>query len=956
MLRAGRRNVALLSVLSGAAAWLSFSTATHAEILPPGNRPLPPGVHTIKAARVIPHPGAVITNGIVLIRDGRIEAVGEAVAIPADARIWELTNATVYPGFVDIQVPLSSKAIDSSSAEIIVNQQENLTAGSIKFFGVPGDERDPGETGPGDELGVVRSEFRTADKLSPSDKELESLRGLGFTAANFVPDKGVLRGASAFALLGDMSPNRAILRDNVFQHTVFDVNASASRSTYPRSLMGVIAVIRQTFMDAQFYDELASENPPRRNPVLGFNESLEALRPAVHRKQPVVLEPGSALMESRAASLADEFKLDYLLVACGQEWRRPDLIKATGARFIVPVDFPELPKLPEESDWDQVSLDELRTWDWAAENPAILRSNKLDIALTTFGLIDRKDFRKKLRKALDRGLTESDALQALTVEPATWCGLADQLGTIEPGKLANLTVVDGSYFDPEAKMDSVWIEGRHYSLIDPTDKSDDEKKEPKKADEPPAARAADSPMFGRGPLSPSQFVLFQHATIWTCGPQGILTNAELLVGADGKVTAVGHDVMRNLRLSSEPFVVDATGLHITPGLIDCHNHSFILGAVNEATLPSTAMVRIGDVVNSETPLIYEQLAGGLTTANLLHGSANPIGGQNQVVKLRWGASPEGMKFAGAMPGIKFALGENVKQSNRRPPNTRFPQSRMGVPVFMANRLTAAREYLAAWQKFNAGTGPKPRRDLELESLGEILEGKRLIHCHSYRQDEILAFLRTMESFGVKVGTLQHILEGYKVADEIAAHGAGASAFADWWAYKYEVRDAIPYDGAIMYERGVLVSYNSDSADFARRLNREAAKAVKYGGVPEAEALKFVTLNPAKQLHIDQTVGSLEAGKDADLAVWSGHPFAPQTACVQTWIDGRVYFDRRFEPDKVQWLHLEREALLAKAKKTADKKKKEPATDAKKEEAIRRQFFHEALEVSHEYDYSCSDNE
>ncbi|HAV60812.1 MAG TPA: hypothetical protein DCY13_00410, partial [Verrucomicrobiales bacterium] len=503
---------------------------------------------------------------------------------------------------------------------------------------------------------------------------------------------------------------------------------------------------------------------------------------------------------------------------------------------------------------------------------------------------------------------------------------------------------------PNAELDSVWIEGRHFPLADPASTTKDDKAE-KKVTVPVAPRIASAPMHGRGPLTEPAITRLANATIWTSGPGGVLTNADLLVSAEGKILAVGHDVFSRVSVPREPVEIDATGLHITAGLIDAHNHSYILGSVNEATLPSTAMVRVADVVNSESLQIYEQLAGGLTTANLLHGSANPIGGQNAVVKLRWGAGPEEMLFAGAPGGIKFALGENVKQSNRTGANTRFPQSRMGVPVFMANRFTAAQQYLEAWRRFEAGQGPKPRRDLELEAIGEILRGERLVHCHSYRQDEILIFLRTMESFGVKVATLQHILEGYKVADEIAAHGAGASAFSDWWAYKYEVVDAIPYAGTIMHDRGVVVSFNSDSSDQARRLNLEAAKAVKYGGVGEAEALKFVTLNPAKQLGIGDRVGSLEPGKDADFVVWSGHPFAPATACLQTWIDGRKYFDRTVEEERAGRLRTERETLLAAAKKSAGGKKDEPG-DEKKAEAARARFFQRALEHMRQHAYSC----
>ena len=437
-------------------------------------------------------------------------------------------------------------------------------------------------------------------------------------------------------------------------------------------------------------------------------------------------------------------------------------------------------------------------------------------------------------------------------------------------------------------------------------------------------------------------ILLKSVTLWTCGPAGSLTNASLLVSG-GKIIAVGSS--NAIIAPVGTLELELPGLHVTPGLIDCHSHSMILGGVNEATLPSTAMCRIGDVVNSEASTIHEQLAGGLTAANLLHGSANPIGGQSCVIKLRDGAAPDDLKLAGAPGGIKFALGENVKQSNwGEHHTTRFPQSRLGVPIFYVNRFTAARQYLDEWKAFASRGGPKPAPDLELEALGEILEGKRWIHCHSYRQDEILVFLRTMESFGVRVGTLQHILEGYKVADEIARHGAGASTFADWWAYKYEVIDAIPYAGSLMRDRGVLVSFNSDSSDHARRLNLEAAKAVHYGGTPPEDALKFVTLNPARQLGIDRWVGSLEPGKDADFAIWSGSPLDVTSVCVQTWIDGVRYFDRSREAERTKALTDERTALIAKARKLSGEDAGgpggKPATAAGQE-----RFFRTTLETS-----------
>lgn len=405
-----------------------------------------------------------------------------------------------------------------------------------------------------------------------------------------------------------------------------------------------------------------------------------------------------------------------------------------------------------------------------------------------------------------------------------------------------------------------------------------------------APDTAGRPSSGTLPEQP-KLVAFTNATLWTCAPGGIVEGGTLVIG-DGKIIAAGKDVA----IPEGAIVVDAAGKQITPGIIDCHSHMASDGGINEPTQAITAEVRIGDFVDPDDITIYRQLAGGVTGANILHGSANPIGGQNQVIKLRWGATGEELKFAEAPPGIKFALGENVKQSNWERPTNRYPQSRMGVEQIISDAFSAARDYAAAHERWNAAhQGLPPRRDLELDALAEVVQGKRWIHCHSYRQDEILALIRVCDQHKITIGSLQHILEGYKVADAMAKHGATGSSFSDWWAYKIEVIDAIPYNGALMHRAGVVVSFNSDDGELGRHLNHEAAKAVKYGGVPRDEALKFVTLNPAKQLRIDQWVGSLEVGKHADFVLWSGDPLSPRSRCEQTWIDGRKYFDR--EDDK-----------------------------------------------------------
>ncbi|MEP3480657.1 MAG: amidohydrolase family protein [Fuerstiella sp.] len=412
------------------------------------------------------------------------------------------------------------------------------------------------------------------------------------------------------------------------------------------------------------------------------------------------------------------------------------------------------------------------------------------------------------------------------------------------------------------------------------------------AEAKPASFAVNYPLgaFGqKAPVTKSQgLTALTNATVWTCGDAGILQNATVLMN-DGKIVAVGQE----LAIPETAFVVDLKGRHLSPGIIDCHSHMATDGGVNESTQALTCEVRIGDFVDCDDITIYRQLAGGVTCANVLHGSANPIGGQNQVIKLRWGQNGEAMKFAEAPQGVKFALGENVKQSNWGDEyTTRYPQTRMGVEQIFRDSFTAAVEYRRRHERYRRNPhGLPPRIDLELEALAEIVEGSRWIHCHSYRQDEILSLMKVLDDYKITIGTFQHILEGYKVADAMAKHGAMGSAFSDWWAYKFEVYDGIPYGGALMHEAGVIVSFNSDDAELATRLNQEAAKAVKYGGVSREEALKFVTLNPAIQLRIDQYVGSIEVGKQADLAVWSGDPLSNYSKCEQTWIDGVIYFDR-----------------------------------------------------------------
>jgi imidazolonepropionase-like amidohydrolase len=397
----------------------------------------------------------------------------------------------------------------------------------------------------------------------------------------------------------------------------------------------------------------------------------------------------------------------------------------------------------------------------------------------------------------------------------------------------------------------------------------------------------------------AETILIRNATVMTV-TKGTMQNGSVLI-ENGKISAIG----KNISAPADATVVDASGKFLIPGIIDCHSHTAVEGGVNEGTVSDSSMVNIKDVLNPTDINIYRALAGGLTVSNVLHGSANAIGGQTIVIKLRWGKSAQDMIFEGATPGIKFALGENPKRqgypaqgfgATAPAPDRRYPGTRMGVEEVIRQSFLEAKAYQAEWKSYNEKIAHgehaiPPRKDLRLEPLVEVLEGKRYVHAHCYRSDEILMLIRVADEMGFKIRTFQHVLEGYKVAKEIAAHGAGASTFSDWWSYKIEAYDASPYNAALMTKKGVVVSLNSDSDELQRHLNLEAAKVMRYGGLSEDEALAMVTINPAKQLGIDDKVGSIEVGKSADLVLFDKHPLSGFSKPQKVWIDGHEYFDR-----------------------------------------------------------------
>lgn len=981
-----------------------------------------PRVYALTNARIVTSPGKAIDKGVLVVRRGVIEAVGESVPVPKDAQVVDLAGRTIYPGLLDPYVTLGRLA---GRRETPPDDDAPRGPGAAR-------PTPPPAAGNAHPVSAIRAEHRASADLVLNDDAREKLRSLGFALVQAVPDQGVLRGSSAIVSLGDGAPARNLVRERFAQVVAVEPEGAGFGGPYPGSKMGGVAATRQAFLDARWYREADAAWKQRPSGARPDNvEAWAALGSAASGKEPVFFETPDVLSLLRAGALSKEFGLAATYVGAGDAFRLLDEVKAARPDLVLSLAFPPTPSVDDDDDWIDVPLERLRAWDRSPSNPRWLRDAGLTFALTTHGLTDVADLPERVRRARARGLSADDVLAAFTTIPARQLGLQSVAGEIAPGRLANLAVTDGELFAEKTRVLETWVDGRRYeapakkptltgtfrlggatlevkadrktggvtvsatpaggkavSAANPSRHVDalrfeldgaalgwpagtvsvtafvdgdeirveagknvergrrEERPDRLERAEGSPEKGADAsrPDSGRGeaertpaekpdsdvrpvpprwaaPLAAPKAVLVRNATIWTGGPAGILENAGLLV-VDGKVAAVGRNVDVPDALRKDLVEIDAAGRSVTPGLIDCHSHTAVDGSVNEGTNNVTAEVRIADVLNPFDVAIYRELAGGLTTAHVLHGSANAIGGQDAVVKLRWGAGPEGLRYDAAVPGIKFALGENPKRSNAQNVTvTRYPQTRMGVSALIRERFLAARDYRrrqkeaeAARKRGEKAAAPKP--DLQLEAIAEILEGKRLIHSHAYVKQEMLDLLRLCEEFGVRIATFQHVLEGYKIADEIAKHGAGASTFTDWWAYKFEVYDAIPYNGALMHERGVTVTFNSDSNELARRLNLEAAKAVEFGGVPRDEAIKFVTGNAAKQLGIEKRTGSLETGKDGDFVIWSGDPLSSLTVCDETWVEGRKQFDRRSDLEGRRGLAAEKAALVAKARVAA----------------------------------------
>ena len=741
--------------------------------------------------------------------------------------------------------------------------------------------------------------MNAADDLDGSDERIERWRSTGFTTVVASPSEGIFPGQSAVINLGGERPREMVVKTPV----ALRVNLSRGGSVrgFPGSLMGVFAYLKQVFMDAAHYDAAWSlyEDDPRGLERPGYDRALEPIRAAVRGGTPFLVPATTTVQAQRAIDLAAESGTTPVIYGLHRGYEAADVLAANRVTALVNVDWP---RPPRDGDPEaQPSLNQLRLWDRAPTTAAALSTAGVRFAFYSGDISDPADVVENVGEAVERGLSTEAAIRALTLTPAEIFGVADRLGSIEDGKIANLVVTDGDLFVDDTELKMVFVDGKQFEvgeLASPDDDEDEDEEE-----EETTTSNVKVPMArDRGAYRSDPVTLIRNATVLTAS-HGRIENSDILI-RDGKIAEVGQ----GLDAPRGAHVVDASDKYVIPGIFDAHSHIAGEGGINEGSVAVSAMVGIGDVIDPDQNSIYRALAGGVTSVNVLHGSANPIGGKNAVLKLRWGADAEGLKFAGAIPGIKFALGENTKRD--RDPD-RYPSTRMGVNDVIRQAFVEAQQYMADWEEYEAageGNAIPPRRDLKLETLAEILRGERLVHAHSYRADEILQLLRLAEEFGFRIATFQHVLEGYKVAKEIAEHGAGASTFSDWWGYKVEAYDAIPYNAALMTEKGVLVSINSDSGEEMRHLNQEAAKAMKWGGLTEEEALRLVTLNPAMQLRVDDRTGSIDVGKDADLVVFDGHPLSVYGVVQQTYVDGELYFDIDLDKDRQQQIEAEIEAL------------------------------------------------
>ncbi len=933
-------------------ACLTFASYAQETFPVNGSHDKRPELYAFTNATAVVDYQTTIANATLIIAKGKVEAVGTNLPIPSGAVVVDLKGKFVYPSMVDIY---SDYGIDKPKP-----QGGGEGGFRASFFN---EQYVTNKKGAYSWNEAIKPEIRGNELFVANPMNAKALRDLGFGAVSTHFTDGIARGTGALVSLADGKEHSLVLKSETAAH--YAMNKGTSPQNYPSSMMGVIALLRQTALDALWYKAQAGSTE--------YNISLDYWNK--NWALPQIIEASNKLNLLRADKIGDEFGKQFIIKSAGDEYQRIADIKASNAPLILTVNFPDAYDVDDAYDAQMISLAEMKHWELAPTNPSAVAKAGIEFAFTADGLKSKADFIKNIQKAIENGLDKQTALKAITFTPAKLIGAENMLGSLKKGMIANFLITSKEIFDKENTIYENWIQGKKYMITDmnvldirgdyklsvgseplmlkisgKADKPDfkvnkdtikfntsgslegklltltfdkaskkvrlsgivegklygegqdengkwlswtaektaelkDEAKkdEAKKEEKLPEMGKIIYPFtaFGSSEVPKNELILIKNATVWTNEKEGILKNTDVLVN-NGKIEKIGQNLT-----ATGAKVIDGTGKHLTSGIIDEHSH-IALNGTNEGVNSVSSEVRMADVINSEDVNIYRQLSGGVIGAQLLHGSANPIGGQSGIVKFRWGLSPEQMKWQGADGFIKFALGENVKRSfgGGIVGMARFPQTRMGVEQSFVDAFTRAKEY-----EKNRTTNPSgTRRDLQMEALVEILNKKRFITCHSYVQSEINMLMKVADNFGFKVNTFTHILEGYKVADKMAKHGAAGSSFADWWGYKYEVYDAIPQNPSLLTKAGVVTAINSDDAEMARRLNQEAAKSVKYTGMAEEDAWKMVTLNPAKMMHLDGKTGSVKVGKDADVVLWSDNPLSIYAKAEKTIVDGTIYFD------------------------------------------------------------------
>lgn len=905
-------------------------------------------------AEIIVSPTKTISKGSILLKNDIIVEVGNNVSKPNNCVIIECDGKVIVPAFIELNSGLGLPK------QIQKNEED---------FGTPQIKSRKSDNYYWNES--IHPEYDAGLNYLSNVEESKALESLGFGFVLTHLRDGISRGTSSLVSTSAID-RKSIIMDRVGAH--FSLDKGNSKQTYPSSQMGAIALLRQTFYDHEWYSKQEFITP---------NLSLDALKEQLNK--PLFFETEEALEILRAQKIGKEFKLMFNFVGSGNEYQYLSDLKKITSAIVIPLSFPKPFDVKDVYINKEIPLSTLKHWELAPSNAYLLIKNGNTICFSAMDCKTAKEFWGNVHKVMERGLSQSEVLEALTIQPSKIIGMDSKLGSLEKGKYASFFIYGSNPFLGHAEMTEKWILGDrivvkttpiqniagNYNLqIDGISKTievvqNNEKysgkfEKPKTGKEKELylevtgnditiqyfdtlngvygsinlhgkinaklgvlegdgtfpngkwvkwsavkvskqksdnstvkAKDVDSAYlqriwfpnmaFGFDTLPKQQIYVVKNVTVWTNEAAGILKDAAVII-QNGKIKFVGEGGYQTPLGAIE---IDGKGMYLTSGIIDEHSHIAISKGVNEGGQSIAAEVSISDVVTNSDINIYRQLAGGVTTSQLLHGSADPIGGQSAIIKLKWGMSPEEMLVPNAPKFIKFALGENVKQSNWGDFNSvRFPQTRMGVEQLYIDAFNRALEY-----KKEKNKGISKRRDLELDILVEILEKNRNITCHSYIQSEINMLMHVADTFGFNINTFTHILEGYKLADKMHTHGAGASTFADWWAYKYEVKDAIPYNAKLMHDKGIVVAINSDDAEMGRRLNQEAAKAMKYGGMSEQDAWKMVTLNPAKLLHLEDRMGSVKEGKDADLVLWTANPLSIDAIADKVFIDGILFYDR-----------------------------------------------------------------